>query len=130
MGNQWCRDGVPIPGANNPWLDLTGLNAGDAGLYYVVITTPFGTVTNYIATLEVKIPFSLVGLPSRLPDGIFELQVSGTPGNPFAMQSTSDLFGWTDLVVGTLPGYTITLSDTNAGANPVRFYRISSTAPP
>ncbi|PYJ85715.1 MAG: hypothetical protein DME22_08095 [Verrucomicrobia bacterium] len=127
---QWYRDGVPIPGANNPWLDLTGLNAGDAGLYYVVITTPFGTVTNYVATLEVKIPFSLVGLPGRLPDGIFELQVSGTPGEPFAMQSTPDLLGWTDLVVGTLPGYTITLSDTNAGANPVRFYRISSTAPP
>src|SRR5437660_11815895 len=106
------------------------LNAGDAGLYYVVITTPFGTVTNYIATLEVKIPFSLVGLPGRLSDGIFDLQVSGTPAEPYALQSTPDLLGWTDLVVGTLPGYTITLSDTNAGANPVRVYRISSTPPP
>ena len=48
----------------------------------MVITTPFGTVTNYIATLEVKIPFSLVGLPGRLPQGIFDLQVSGTPAEP------------------------------------------------
>jgi len=32
------------------------------------------------------------------------------------MQAAPDLRGWTDLVVGTLPGYTITLSDTNAGA--------------
>jgi len=75
---------------------------------YVVITTPFGTVT----------------------EGIFDLQVSGTPAEPYALQAAPDLRGWTDLVVGTLPGYTITLSDTNAGANPVRFYRISSTAPP
>ena len=92
-------------------------------------TDPF-TVTNYIATLEVKIPFSLVGLPGRLPDGIFDLQVSGTPAEPYAMQAAPDLLGWTDLVVGTLPGYTIMLSDANAGANPVRFYRTSSTAPP
>jgi len=96
-----------------------------------VITTPFGIITNYVATVEVKIPFSLVGLPDRLPDGIFDLQVSGTPGDPFTIQSTPDFFGWLDLFVGTLPGYTITLSDTNAGFNAVRFYRIFSdmTAP-
>src|SRR2546425_213813 len=89
-------------------------------------TTPFGTVANYVATVEVKIPFSLVGLPGRLPGGIFDLKVFGTPAEPYAMQAAPDLLGWTDLVVGTLPGYTITLSDTNAGSNPVRFYRIVS----
>ena len=125
----WYRDGLLIPAANNPWLDLPAPTARDAGLYYVVITTPFGIITNYVATVEVKIPFSLVGLPGRLPDGIFDLQLSGTPGDPFALQSTPDLLGWLDLVVGTLPGYTITLSDTNAGFNPVRFYRIFSDTP-
>ena len=123
------RDRVLIPGANNPELDLPGPNARDSGLYFVVITTPFGIITNYVATVEVKIPFSLVGLPDRLPDGIFDLQLFGTPGDPFTLQSTADLFGWTDLFVGTLPGYTITVSDTNAGFNPVRFYRVSSTPP-
>ena len=126
---QWYRDGVLIPGATNPWLDLPWPKAGDAGLYYVVITTPFGVITNYVATVEVKIPFSLVGLPDRLPDGIFDLQLFGTPGDPFVMQSTPDFFGWTDLVVGFMPGYTITLSDTNAGFNPVRFYRVLSDTP-
>ena len=95
----------------------------------MVITTPFGIITNYVATVEVRIPFSLVGLPDRLPDGIFDLQLSGTPGDPFTMQSTPDFFSWTDLAVGALPGYTITLSDTNAGFNPVRFYRIFSNTP-
>jgi len=126
---QWYHDGVLIPGATNPGLDLPWPSARDAGLYYVVITTPFSIITNYVATVEVKVPFSLVGLPDRLSDGIFDLQVSGTPGDPFAMQSTLDLFGWTDFVVGTMPGYTITVSDTNAWANPVRFYRVSSTPP-
>ena len=120
------RDRVLIPGANNPGLDLPGPNARDSGLYYVVITTPFGIITNYGATVEVKIPFRLVGLPDRLPDSIFDLQVSGTPGDPFTIQCTPDFFGWLDLFVGTLPGYTITLSDTNAGFNAVRFYRIFS----
>ena len=121
---RWYRDRVLIPGANNPGLDLPGPSAGDAGLYYVVITTPFGIITNYVATVEVKNPFSLVGLPDRLPDGIFDLQVFGTPGDPFVMQSTPDFFGWTDLVVGSMPGYTITLSDTNAG--PIRSGSIAS----
>ena len=127
---RWYRDGLLIPSAASPGLDLLGPTARDAGLYYVVITTPFGIITNYVATVEVKIPFSLVGLPGRLPDGIFDLQVSGTPGDPFVMQSTPDFFGWLDIVVGTMPGYTITVSDTNVGFNPVRFYRVSSTPPP
>ena len=88
-----------------------------------------GIITNYVATVEVKIPFSLVGLPDRLPDGVFDLQAFGTPGDPFALQSTPDLFGWTELFVGSLPGYTIRLSDTNAGFNPVRFYRVFSYTP-
>src|SRR5207245_4627836 len=107
---QWYRDGLLIPGATNPGLDLPGPNARDAALYYLVITTPFGVITNYVATVEVRIPFSLVGLPDRLPDGIFDLQISGTPGDPFALQSTPDLCDWTDLAVVTLPGYTITLT--------------------
>ena len=43
---QWYRDRVLIPGASNPGLNLPGPNARDAGLYYVVITTPFGIITN------------------------------------------------------------------------------------
>src|SRR5438093_2852428 len=78
---QWYRDRFLVPGANNPGLELPGPNPRDAGLYYVVITTPFGIITNYVATVEVKIPFSLVGLPDRLPDGSFEVQVYGTPGD-------------------------------------------------
>ena len=126
---QWYRDGLVIPSATSPGLDLPDPTARDAGLYYAVITTPFGIITNYVATVEVRIPFSLVGLADRLSDGIFDVQVSGTPGEPFILQSTPDFFGWTDLVVGTLPGYTVTLSDTNAGFNPVRFYRIFSNMP-
>src|SRR5207248_4162070 len=59
-----------------------GPNARDPGLYYVVITTPFGIITNYVATVEVKIPFSLVGLPDRLPDDIFYLQFLELPEIP------------------------------------------------
>jgi len=54
---QWYRDGIPIHDANIPRLELSDLQSRDAGLYYVVITTPFGTVTNYVATVEVRIPY-------------------------------------------------------------------------
>src|SRR5437773_11784802 len=101
------RDRLLIPGANNPGLDLPGPNPRDAGLYYAVITTPFGIITNYVATVEVKIPLSLVGLPDRFPDAIFDLQVSGTPGDRIILQSTVDFSGRAGLAIGISPSYTI-----------------------
>ena len=86
------RDRVLIPGANNPRLDLPGPNARDSGLYYVVITTPFGIITNYVATVEVKIPFSLVGLPiayltASLTCKYLELPEILSPSNPHPISS-------------------------------------------
>ena len=50
---QWYRDRFLVPGANNAGLDLPAPNPLDAGLYYVVITTPLGIITNYVAAVEV-----------------------------------------------------------------------------
>src|SRR5436309_13902585 len=49
---RWYREGLLIPGAAKPVLELPDPNARDAGLYYAVTTTPFGIITNYVATVE------------------------------------------------------------------------------
>ncbi len=52
---QWRRNGQPIAGATNQWLDVSPVNAGTAGDYDVVITTAGGmSTTSLAATLSVN----------------------------------------------------------------------------
>ncbi len=53
---QWYRDGLPIGGATDTLLTVTGLRAEDAGDYYAVITTRRGAVASNVAHVEVGQP--------------------------------------------------------------------------
>jgi len=51
---QWRFNGGAIAGANNPWLDLSGITGGQQGTYDVVVTGPGAvTTTSLPATLTV-----------------------------------------------------------------------------
>ncbi len=51
---QWRRNGVGIGGATGSTLTFPRINAGDAGLYDVVVTNALGAVTSDAATLTVQ----------------------------------------------------------------------------
>ena len=54
---QWRFNGVPINGATNSWLELTGLTVGQTGAYDVVVTGPgAASITSPAATLTVAFP--------------------------------------------------------------------------
>ena len=53
LAYQWYHDSKPIPGATNPDLYLRGVQATDAGSYYVVVTDGAASVTSRNATLTV-----------------------------------------------------------------------------
>lgn len=50
---QWRKDGTAIAGATSATLPLTGVTAGQAGSYSVVVTNAGGSVTSNAATLTV-----------------------------------------------------------------------------
>jgi len=50
---QWRKDGVNISSATSSTLSLTGINAGSAGNYDVVVSNTYGSVTSSIAKLEI-----------------------------------------------------------------------------
>lgn len=50
--HQWRFDGVPIPGAIDPQLTITNMQASNEGDYDVVLTSACGTATSAAATLS------------------------------------------------------------------------------
>ena len=50
---QWRKNGVPITGATDNKLALTGVQGSDAGNYDVVVTNAAGSVTSAAAVLSV-----------------------------------------------------------------------------
>lgn len=56
---QWRQNGTNVSGANAYTLTLTGVSAGQAGSYTVVVTNGEGSVTSQVATLTVNPLLSL-----------------------------------------------------------------------
>lgn len=59
----WRFGGVPIGGATNATVTLTSVQTNQAGLYSVVITSPYGSVTSSNATLTVLDPPVIIVQP-------------------------------------------------------------------
>lgn len=53
---EWHKDGVPIPGANGPALNIYYARAADAGQYTVTVRDRYGSVVSQAATLSIVAP--------------------------------------------------------------------------
>jgi uncharacterized repeat protein (TIGR03803 family) len=54
---QWFFNGVPIVGGTNSFLDFTNAQTAQAGVYSVVLTNLYGSVTSALANLTVQDPY-------------------------------------------------------------------------
>jgi len=67
LSYQWRRGGASITGKTDPTLTLTNVQAGDSGLYDVVVTAGGRSVTSSAATLAVRVPADITSsLPNEL----------------------------------------------------------------
>ena len=60
LNYQWFFDGTGLPGSTNSILNLINAQAANSGNYYVIVTTPYGSVTSSNATLNVLPPPSIL----------------------------------------------------------------------
>jgi hypothetical protein len=124
LNYQWQHNGMDLPGATEASLTLTNLPAASAGSYCLVVSNALGIAmsANAILSLSGQLSPPQIDSITRLPDGSYQLQISGGPGT-FAVEAAPEPFGWTQLdsltVTGTVSQYID--ADTNQAS---RFYRI------
>ena len=77
-----------------------------------------GTATSVVATAVNFTP--QLGTPALNTNGSFQVGLAGSAGSRYAIQTSTNLSGWTELVTNVAP---FTLSVSNLAADSRRFYR-------
>ncbi len=121
---QWYDNGNAINGATNQNLTLTAIQATNAGLYTVIVTSALGSATNPPAQVVVN----PAGVSVALYPGV---TISGVVGYSYTIQSTADLENtnsWVTVANLTLTNPVELWMDTNASSsvpgNSQRFYQV------
>jgi hypothetical protein len=124
FGYQWRFHGTNLPGATGDRLIRSNAQSEHAGNYSVLVTNLAGSVLSANALLTVTLPpppqFQSITV---LPDHRAQLQLLGTSNLPYAIEASSNLTGWAEVLSGTLTNVPAQLTDDSASNAPLRFYR-------
>jgi sugar lactone lactonase YvrE len=115
-----------VGAAGQPMLVLTDVSASRAGVYQVVVTSPFGSATSVLAAISVDLP----PLRSSAVTGGVQIEFTGYPGSNYVLQTAFSLAPrvlWQPVFTNAAgPNGVWGFTDTNAFAAPARFYRMAS----
>jgi hypothetical protein len=121
---QWLQNGVAISGATNSTLMFDTIQFTNAGLYSVVVSSSFGSVTNAAYQVIVNPANTIIGLYPGIT-------ITGTVGYTYQIQSStnlSNLNGWLTETNITLTQPVENWYDGNANttqsSNPHKFYQV------
>lgn len=114
---QWRLNGVNVAGATAATLTLTAVQTNQLGLYSVVVSNPYGTVTSANATLDVKSPPFVATQPQSLTvlvgsPAAFAVTAGGD--GPFTYQWR---FGGTNITGATTASFGLSGAQTNDAGN-------------
>jgi hypothetical protein len=98
LAYQWRFNGTNIGGAIGSSYTRANAQAVHAGNYSVVLTNASGSVTSapVLLTLSPSLPLEFT-LIARLSEGSVQLGLSGDPGFPVQLQTSTNLVDWTVL---------------------------------
>jgi plastocyanin len=79
--------------------------------------------TGTVSVVSANVPPAFLADPVLLPDGRFRLTVSGTAGQSYTTEISSNLTSWSALVTNVAPASTFNVTDSTAPGVLQRFYR-------
>jgi Concanavalin A-like lectin/glucanases superfamily/Immunoglobulin domain len=115
MTFQWQLNGTNLPGANTGCLSVSNANPINAGLYSLVLSNPFGTITNTAALSLVDLKM-FAGLIIAGPAGDYRIEAQENVGGT----NTWIILGTNRVTLPEMPFYYF---DTNSPSHSRRFYR-------
>jgi len=119
---QWRFGTAAIAGATNPTIILRNTTPASAGDYSVIITNLAGAVTSPPAALVISVR-PLISASAGITNGQIEWQLTGTPGDTYAIELSSNLVDWTPADTLTNESGNVRFTDPAAANEPLRFYR-------
>jgi Ig-like domain-containing protein len=119
---QWRFGATTIADATNGTLYVSNTTPASAGNYFITITNDAGAVTSAPAALVVSVR-PVMNSMQVVINGQLQFQLSGTPGDAYGIESSSNLSDWTSAATLTNLMGTIQFTDPAAVNQPQRFYR-------
>ena len=120
LSYQWFKDGAAIPSGTSATLMFPTVQLTDAGLYSVVVSSPWGSVTNAPAQLVVN--------PANISLAMYAgVTIDGVAGYTYGIQYSTDLRNTNAWVTAT--NYTLSIPvetwiDFESAGGLKRFYRV------
>jgi hypothetical protein len=128
LAYEWVFNDTVLTNETNSTLEIDSVSTNDAGNYSVVATASGGSVTSAVVTLTVDLPPPAFNGVAVVPDGSFNLSLTGTPGQTYVLEVKADLSPstvWLPIATNTLGadgGWQF--NDGQATNCQQRFYRI------
>jgi pimeloyl-ACP methyl ester carboxylesterase len=133
LSYQWLFDGTPlldsesISGSESNTLTIASVQDTNSGIYSLVVSNIYGSVTSSVAALRVALPPLSANVVLA---GNVQLQFGGTAGSNYVLQYATNLSPpvvWLPFVTNsTDTNGNWTFTDTNAYTFPSRFFRIAA----
>lgn len=132
LNYQWRQNGTNLygeqpggqtGGLNGPGPSYTRSNAqpAHAGGYSVVIANQFGSITSSIGALVVSVRPQLS--PLQIVGGFAQFSLSGTPGDRYTVESSTNLLNWNTAATVTNVSGSVLYIDPGSIVRPSMFYR-------
>jgi hypothetical protein len=130
LSYQWYYNtNTVIANATNASLTLTNVQGTNAGMYSVVVSNPYGSVSSATAQLILYDPYTEIQVEWYFDSYMYAgLNIAGRPGATYVLKYTTDLrntnwAAWTPLATNTIDssGWFFYLDEESPYA-PYRFY--------
>lgn len=119
---QWRFNGTNLAGATNPALARANSQPLDEGYYSAVVTNRDGLATSREALLTV-LTAPILSHPAMLPDGGFQVTLSGNRDRAYHLEISADLRTWSNLCTILCTNGSVPCRDTTVTNTTQRFYR-------
>jgi hypothetical protein len=122
-------NGPGISGVNTTNLTLTNVSTNAAGDYALFVGNAYGSITSSVATLTVVLPPTITIAVN--PDGMVTLQLGGSPGATYVLESKTDLGSLNPWLPVATNVYDLTglwrITDLRTTNFPQKYYRLKYT---